>query len=148
MLNPDELLSSSVSGAMSTNLAPIPEGEFHAVITDVVLRDFTYRKGENSGMTGYALDVSWEINDDQVREQLKRTPTVRQSMILDLNGDSLDLSEGRNVALGRLRKATNQNEPGKPWSPNMLKGAVAIIQTKQRMDGDTIYTDVARVAAG
>jgi len=147
MLDPDQLLSGAVTGANSTTLTPVPEGEFHAVITEVALRDFQYKKGANSGMTGYALDITWEINDSQLKEQLKRSPTVRQSMILDLNGDSLDMGEGRNVALGRLRAAVKQNEAGRPWSPVQLKGAVAVIQTKQRMDGDTVYTDVARVAA-
>lgn len=147
MLDPDQLLSGSVQGANSTSLTPVPEGEFQAMISDVALRDFQYKKGPQSGMTGYALDITWEINDAALKEQLKRSPTVRQSMILDLNGDSLDMSEGRNVALGRLRAAVKQNEPGRPWSPVQLKGAVAVIQTKQRMDGETIYTDVARVAA-
>ena len=143
----DQLLAGSVTGANSTTLLPIPEGEFHAVITEVSLRDFQYKKGPNSGMTGYALDITWEINDPQLKEHLKRAPVVRQSMILDLNGDSLDMSEGRNVALGRLRAAVKQNDPGRPWSPNQLKGSVAVIQTKQRMEGETTYTDVARVAA-
>lgn len=147
MLDPDQFLSGSVNGAMSTAITPVPEGEFQAVATDVTLREFEYRRGDKAGTTGYALDVTWEISDDNVRTQLGRTPTVRQSMILDLNGDALDMSDGKNVGLGKLRKAVGQNQEGRPWSPVMLKGAVAVIQVKQRMDGDTIYTDVARVAA-
>ena len=147
MLDPDQLLSGSVTGANSTSLTPIPEGEFKATIQDVVLRSFTVKNGPNSGQTGYALDVSWEILDSQVRDAIGRTPSVRQSMFLDLNGDSLDMGEGKNVNLGRLRAAVKQNESGKPWSPNMLKGAVATILTKQRMEGENIYTDVKQVAA-
>jgi hypothetical protein len=147
MLDPDQLLSGSVTGANSTALSPIPEGEFNAVIQDVTLRDFVYKKGDKTGQTGYALDINWEINDEKLRLELKRTPNVRQSMILDLNGDAIAMGEGLNVGLGRLRKAVGQNEAGKPWSPLMLKGSVAMIATKQRMDGETIYTDVARVAA-
>jgi hypothetical protein len=147
MLDIDQFLSGSVNGANSTALTPVPEGEFQAVVKDVALRDFTYKKGPNAGLTGYALDITWEILDSQVKEQLKREPTVRQSMILELNGDALDMGEGRNVGLGKLRSALKQNDAGRPWAPSMLKGAVAIVQTKQRMDGDTIYTDVARVAA-
>lgn len=147
MLDPDQFLSGSIVGANSTALVPIPEGEFQAVIQEVALRDFTYKKGQNSGMTGYALDVTWEINDPQLKEELKRTPTVRQSMILELNGDSLDMGEGRNVGLGKLRAAVKQNEAGRPWSPTMLKGAVAVIQVRQRMDGDNIYSEVKQVAA-
>ncbi len=147
MLDPDQLLSGSVSGSMSTAITPVPEGEFHAVVADVALREFQYRNGPKAGTTGYALDVTWEVSDDAVRSQLSRTPTVRQSMILDLNGDALDMSDGMNVGLGRLRKAVNQNQEGRPWSPVMLKGAVGVIQVKHRMDGETIYTDVARVAA-
>lgn len=147
MLDPNQLLSGAITGANSTNLSPVPEGEFQATVQSVSIRDFQYKKGENAGLTGYALDVLWEILDPQVKEQLGRVPTVKQSMILDLNGDAIDMSEGKNVGLGRLRAATKQNEAGRPWSPTMLQGSVAIIQTKQRMDGENIYTDVSRVAA-
>jgi len=147
MINPEDFLSENIQGANATSLTPIPAGEFTAVVTNISLRDFTYKKGDKAGMEGYALDVEWLIQDEEVSSDLGRDPKIRQSMILDFDGDKLDMSEGHNIGLGRLREALSQNKPGDPWNFNMLNGQVAVILCKQRMDGDDIYTDVNKVRA-
>lgn len=144
MLNPEEFLSASVEGASSTSIIPIPEGEYQAAIADVTMRHFLYKKADRAGMTGYSLDVNWEINDAAMAEQIKREPKIRQSCLLDLADGKLDMSEGSNISLGRIRDAVGQND-GSPWSPNQLIGSVAIIQVNQRMDGEDIYNDVKKV---
>jgi len=144
MLNPEEFLSSSIEGKLSTALIPVPEGEYQAAISAISLRDFTYKKGDKAGMTGYALDITWELADSSIAEIIKRDAKIRQSMILDMSGQGLDMSEGSNISLGRVRDAVGQND-GSAWSPNQLIGAVAIVKVDQRVDGEDVYNDVKRV---
>lgn len=147
MLNPEEFLSGTVEGASSTQLKPIPAGEFRAVCDNVELKSFEYKKGDRAGETGYRLVLVWHIDDEGLKAELGRNPTMQQSIFLDMKGDSLDMSEGKNVTLGRVRQAVGQNEPGKPWSPLMLKGAVAVLSIKQEVDGEDIRSNIDRVVA-
>ena len=69
---------------------------------------------------------------------------------LDLNedGSGLDLSEGKNVSLGRLRKALDQNSGA--WNPMMMKGKgplmVKVTQRSDKNDPTIKYAEVARVS--
>jgi len=134
---------------MSTQVKPCPKGELPAFIKAVALRDFTYKKGERAGMTGYAMDISWQVTDHKVEQELGFQPTVRQSFILDFKegSNALDSGEGKNTGLGRIREAVRQNQEGQAWSPKMLEGATAIILVDHRIDGENIYADVIRVRA-
>ena len=148
MLNPDEFLNNQVEGAMDTVVEACPEGEWNAIIQDVKFRDFTYKKGDRQGETGYAMDIIWQVVDDEVKNQLSREPIVRQSCMLDVTASGgLDMGKGRNIGLGRLRDALGQNDASRPWSPSLLKGQMAVVLVTHRIDGDNIYADVNKVRA-
>lgn len=133
--------------ANSTEYIPVPEGEYIAVIDKQEIRPTS--KGQ------VILDVTWKIDDAEVAEATGLTnPTVRQSIFLDVTDNGgLDFGAGKNINLGRLRKALNQNVSGKPWTFGNLLGAVATIRVKHRIvpdengGDDRVYTDVAGVAA-
>jgi len=144
MINPEDFLNQSVEGQLSTSIIPIPVGEYQAAVIAVALRDFLFKKGDKAGMTGYALDVNWELADTSITEIIKRDAKIRQSMILDMSGQGLDMSEGCNITLGRIREAVGQND-GSAWSPNNLVGAVAVIQITQKMEGEDIYNEIKKV---
>lgn len=146
--DPDAFLNEQVDGAMSTSQAPIPEGEYLAVVSSGD-KAVVPRQAKNSVI----LDVLWEIQDAQLAEQLGRDRiTVRQSIFLDVTEHgTVDRSKGKNVALGKLRAALGQNDPSRPWSFGMLKGAgpakIRVTQRQNQDDPDVIYNDVKGVTA-
>ncbi len=146
-LNPEEFLNQTTTDATSTQLEQVAEGEYSAVVKELTLREFKIKTGERAGQTGYSLDLNWLVQDEGEAARLERPPIVRQSMFMDMTQDgSIDHSKGKNVTLGRLREATGQNTPGKPWSPGLLKGAIAIVKVEHTIDGENIYANVKRVA--
>ncbi|NOJ26545.1 MAG: hypothetical protein DA330_00835 [Nitrososphaera sp.] len=148
-LDPNAFLSMTVDGANSTQLALIEEGDYTAQIVSVETRKIDFRSGDRAGTSGISLDVTWEITDEEVRKKLGYTPKARQSMILDLTpSNGLDMGKNKNVNLGRLREALDQNKDGQAWGPLMLKGCVAIISIKHRTDKEDpakVYAEVRGV---
>lgn len=149
MLNVEQFLNTQVSDSNATKIVPIPDGEYQALIGPITkdsLRSFKIKNGPRAGQEGYSLDLEWEILDDQVKALLKRdTVKVRQSVLLDIENGSLAFGEGRNITLGRVREAVNQNRAGQPWSFGMLSGQVAKIKVSQRVEGEEIYNEVKGV---
>lgn len=147
--DPDSFLNEAVDGALATTFEPIPEGEYLAVISSGE-KAITVRQTEKGSTI---LDISWEIQDAELAETLGRTTlSVRQSIFLDMTpNNTLDRGKGKNVTLGRVRAALGQNDPSKPWSFGMLKGAgPAMIKVGQRsnpQDDSIIYNDVKAVTA-
>lgn len=138
--DPATFANTEFTDANSTTLNPIPEGEFVAAIDKTNIRVI-----EKSGSV--ILDVTWKIDDAKVAEETGiASPQVRQSVFLDITpSGGLDFGKGKNVQLGRLREALNQNNAGQPWSFGNLLGAVAKIRVTQRIDGENIYNDVKGV---
>ena len=149
MFNAETFLNTTHTEAADTSLLPVPEGEYVALSSPVTaesFRDFDIKRGERAGQKGYAVDLEWTIDDEKLKAELGRTPKVRQSIMLDVTaGGGLDFGKGKNVGLGRLREALNQNADGKPWSFAMLGSQVAKIKVKQRLYEDKIFAEVADV---
>lgn len=151
VFNPEQFLGAQFTDANSTELLPIPEGEYIAVtepVTAESFKSFDIKRGDRAGQKGYMLILSWNINDEngQLKELLGRAPKARQSIMLDIGpGGTLEFGKGRNVGLGRVREALNQNLTGRPWAFSMLGGAVAKIKVKHRMDGGNTYSEVSEV---
>lgn len=146
--DPDSFLNEQVEGALSTSFEPIPEGEFLAVIGSEEKSIQVRQTAKGSTI----LDVTWELQDAELSTQLGRDKlTVRQSLFLDLTPEgTLDRGKGKNVQLGKLRAALNQNDPNRPWTFGHLKGAgPAMIRVTQRPSDDesVIYNDVKAVTA-
>jgi hypothetical protein len=144
--DPDSFLNQAEAGANSTSFEPIPDGEYVAMIGSDE-KAVTPRQ-TNSGRL--ILDVTWEIDDMNLKTQLQRDKlTVRQSIFIDTTPQgTIDRGKGKNVQLGRVRDALGQNDPMKPWSPISLRGAgPAKIRVTQRSseDGSQVYNDVKAV---
>lgn len=151
MLDPTQFLNTQTTSALSTQLDPIPKGEYKAVSQPLdkdSFQSFDIKKGERAGTKGWRLNLVWKIDDEAAGEYNGRL--VRQQFFLDLNpaGDGLDFGKGKNIGLGRLREALGQNQDGQPWAPSMLGSQVARIAVDQRLDENDpskIYNDVVGV---
>lgn len=143
-------LNETIDGELDTKIIPIPEGEHMAQIgtgdKDVDVSRGISPKNNKPWMR---LDVRMKLTDPNLAASLQREEvTARYSIMLDLNeAGKLDMRPQRNVNLGKLRDAVNQNRPG-PWSFLNLKGNPIKVKIKQRKadDGsDTVYSDVVAV---
>ncbi len=137
------LQNSTFTEANSTQMSPVPEGEYIAAIREA--DDCKLRTTEKGNLI---LDVSWTIDDEAVSAVTgMKTNKVRQSIFLDTTeAGGLDFGKGKNVQLGRLREALGQNVAGQPWSFGNLIGSVARVAVRHRAVDDVIYTDIRSVA--
>jgi len=143
MFDEQAFLSTTTEGVMSTEYTPVPVGEYQAVVDKV-----NVRSGEGDKGTWAVLDVTWGLDSAEAAEATGMdTPQVRQSIFLDITADGgLDLGKGKNISLGRLREAVNQNSGG-AWSPSMLIGSVATVKVDHRMYEGRVFADVKGVSA-
>lgn len=140
MFNPDEFMHLTTTEADSTRREPVPVGDYNAVI-EAVKPDVTPNGAP-------LLRVTWKLADPRYPDVEGRL--IDQTIWLDITeAGALDRSKGKNIGLGRLRTAVNQNNPGQSWSASMLLGQVALVSVSHRADKndpDIQYDQVARVA--
>lgn len=147
----DAFLSTTVDGPMSTAPLNCDEGEYKAIIDDgekaIAFRSFP---GKNGKPDSHQCVIQFSILDDAQKARMQREKVlVPMTCWLDLNKEEtgLDLSDGKNVALGRLRKAVGQNDGA--WNPAMLKGkGPLMVKVTHRSNPETgdKYHEVSRVA--
>ncbi len=130
--NADDFMTSTIDQPLETEVQMVPEGEYDAMIGDFTSEaltqiDFEYKRGEKAGQPGTMLkfDCPFTISNDQrVKEQLGRdSATVFAQLIIDRTDDGrLDFGPNKNVKLGQIRAAVDQNNPG-AWSVGQLRNA-------------------------
>lgn len=137
--NPDTFMNTSTTEANSTSYTPVPEGEWTGVIKEIKPR---------AAKEAAILDVIWLVDDQSVVEATgMKQPIVRQTIFLDITeSGGLDAAKGKNIALGKLREAVDQNQKGRQWAPGMLVGQVAKIRVAHRTYEDSIQAEVKGVA--
>ena len=150
MFDPNEFLQETYEGSHDTKLIN-PEDNmagdgYQALIKKVDIR--SWQKKDDPSVAGLALDLQWEILDEDVKRFCNRDVViVKQGIMLDLtDAGRLDMARGKNVALGRLREALDMNQDGQPFSFSMLEGSMANVFVQHRIHDDNIYAEVKRVA--
>lgn len=144
----DSFLQASITEANDTKIIPCPVGEYQGIIDKIQPRQWQSADGTK---TGVALDVIWLVEDAGARVATGRdVVTVKQGIMLDTNPQGgLDMTQGKNVPLGRLREAVGKNTPGEAFSFAMLPGLMAKISVSHRSDKndpETVYAEVKMVA--
>lgn len=146
VFDPQTFIKSEFTGANETQLIPVPKGQRPGQIIQLAGRQFNDKNGESRTV----MDVTWHILDDESAAVTGLPkPTVRMSVFLEFNErGALEMGKGKNVALGRLREAVGQNDPKKPWKPEMLLNARATCEIDHRTGEDgNDYALVKRVTA-
>src|SRR4051812_18489445 len=132
--NADAFLNQTAEGPMSTSVTPCPEGEYKAIVDDSD-KAISFKEINTKNGAAHQMVVLFKILDENLKAQLKReTVTVPMNCWLDITDTgSLDTSEGKNVSIGRLRAALEQNEGS--WKPADLKGkGPLMVKVSQRSD--------------
>lgn len=144
--DPSKFMQFETDAPNSTSVVPCPVGEWLGVIhKDIEFREIVSQK---TGLTYTAIRVEFAISDPAVVAITQRDPTlVRYDTFLDLteNGN-LDMGQGKNVGLGRLREAAGLNQPGTKFSFQALTGKMMKVRVKHRVDGESVYDEVGGVA--
>lgn len=158
--DPDEFMSQTIDAPMETEYQICPEGSFEAMVADFTSEafqrhSFTYKQGPRAGQPGSmtTFECPWSILDQTVLASLGRDRViVNEKFILDKSDNGgLDWGKDKNVKLGQLRAAVDQNNPG-PWSfPKLIGAGPALVQVKhiefERKDGTKgVRAEVVRVA--
>lgn len=149
--NADKFMA-GVAGASSTVVLVCPEGEYKAFVDDGD-KAIVFHDGDAAKNMSPRCVILYAITGDQEPNRfLKRDKVlVPQTIWLDLNesGEELDMAEGKNVGIGRVRRALGQNDG--VWNPPMMKGkGPVMIKVGQRADPkdpQIKYAEVTRVAA-
>jgi len=143
MFDADSFLQATVEGQLSTSRPSIPElQDAQLVVKDLGIKvsgDFTI------------LDVVFICDEESAREATGMAePQIKHGVFLDLDSSgALDMGEGKNVDLGRLRAALGQNDGG-PWAPAQMIGQVCrghVVQDPDKKDPSKIYNRIKAFAA-
>lgn len=139
--DPNTFMNTEVTESNATTYTPVPEGEFTASIKSVTPRVLTDGRA--------VFDLQWIVDDEQARNETGMAePMVRQTLWLDITeSGGLDFGKGKNVGLGRVREALDQNQSGKPWAPGMMVGGVAKIKVTHSIDKRDNVTVQANVSS-
>jgi hypothetical protein len=144
--DPDVFLGLTVDKELDTKTIPIPPGTYPGVIEDVKPKLIT---SNNTGEEYLIFEVFFRIDDESVKQATGRDkPRTRMSIFVDrTESGGIDVAKGKNIQLGKLRDAVNQNNPGQPWAPSMLKGAACRIKVGHRKDPNSgdMYDEVQAV---
>lgn len=113
--DPDTFLNQEVTGSSEVKYTPVPIGEYQAYVDDLEMSSYNDQP---------ILQVTYAILNEELKASLGlEKPTVRDSIFLDMDpSGALAFGINKNVKLGRLREAVNQNDPKKKWNFNMLRG--------------------------
>ena len=146
MFSPDQFLDMQITEPNDTETLQVPVGEYTAVVGEVKVR--TWQSKDDPSKAGLALDLSWELDDQDVKSYMDRDKvTVKQGIMLDLTeSGGLDFGKGRNASLGRLREALNLNMPGQPFAFSMLTGRVGKVSVTHRIAKDALFAEIRNVA--
>ena len=145
MFDPNAFFDQVVESAGSTEVVPIPAGEYLATIDKKEVAQWS--KKDDPSISGLKLKVTWSLEDQPVRDLFGRDKvTVVQDIMLDLTDHgTLDMGKGRNVELNRLRAAVDLNVSG--FSFHQLDGRMARVTVKQDQDRNDPQKFYARVKA-
>lgn len=140
--DPDTFLNQEVTGANEVKYTPVPIGEYTAFIDDLTMDSYEEQP---------ILVLHYAILSEELKAKLGlEKPTVQDRIFLDMNEDgSIAFGPNKNVRLGRVREAVDQNNPKKKWNFNMLRGAgpVAImVDHKFNKAGEGPFANVTRIA--
>jgi hypothetical protein len=154
LFDPQAFLETEVEGASSTRSSPTPLGRYEMVVAEMPkfkqiippagadYEAFTTMEVECL-ISGDALDSTGR----PVKETTgKDRNFARYSCRIDRTpGGNLDMGQGKNVGLGRLREAVGQNNPSLKWKPSMLINARFSGEVKHKpdkRDASVVYAEV------
>lgn len=132
--NADAFLQQTVSEKMADSRTPVPEGDHLTQIEELSFKDGTTKDGK----PWVQMTIKAEILDPNVASEMGvENAYLYHRIFLDLTDDgALALGVNKNVELGKLRTAANQNGDDE-WNLGMLQGATVGFVVEHRMNDNS-----------
>lgn len=149
LFDSDNFLGSSAGGTLSTERTLIPANTYsNASIKDLNVKHGTIASGDKAGEAWVRLNVVWSIDDEALRTQLDRANVViTQGFMLDVTpAGELDTGKGKNVRLGKLKKALGLNDGETKWMDFIGKFATIQVSHGVNSKDGTATEEVSAVA--
>jgi hypothetical protein len=149
MFDVDNFLNQTVNTSNDTSLINPPDnmsGDGYMILAGKV-DCRTWQKRDDPSVSGLALDIQWEIQDEAVKSFCGRDKIIcKQGIMLDLtDSGELDMGKGKNVGLGKLREALGLNTPGEPFSFSMITGRLAKGFVQHEVKREEIFVKIKKV---
>lgn len=141
------LQQSQKAVANSTFVPQCPVGDYDMVVDKVTADQFPGVKDPSKTYTKVKFALT--VNDPAVQAFLKRDKVVvLHDFLLEMteDGTGIDMAEGKNVGLGRMREATGLNVPGQEWSFGMFVGRPLKGHVEHEVYQGEAYAKVTKVA--
>lgn len=120
MFDAQALLNAATEEVNSTRVLPAPVGDYIGQVTKV---DVKSGIGKNSGEPWVRLELVLEAEDPKLESIGMTKKRFNGGFMLDITpSGSLDMSEGKNIQLGRAREACGLNREGQAFSLGMFQG--------------------------
>lgn len=139
--NADSFLNQTVEAKLSVKRIPMPEDDHDGLqVRELEIKSGTVKEGDNAGKVWVRLNVKMVNTDPNVAEEMKLSgdaePTIYWNEFLDLDDDgNLDVADGKNIKLGKLRQALGQNTD-EGWTMNDMKGATCGGRVKHKFNAE------------
>ena len=143
LFDPKAFVESTVEGTISTEKKLIPAGEYTAFVEAINASGGL--GGPNKDKAWARLDLTWNIDSPELRDQLHRAKIVlTQGVMLDLDEEgAFDTREGKNVQLGRLLAVFGLNTG--TFQPRSLVGQFGKIRVEYETYKDTVQEKIKAV---
>lgn len=144
VFDPKAFMQTAVESELSTSPVRVEDGDYRGFFDQLPDEGPKVIKRQDEEDL-YILDIRANINDEEALSQLEDQDTYysRMSLFLDIDkSGGLDVREGKNHQLGRVREALGQNKPG-AWNFSMMLHVPCLMHLETDKNG---YQKVTRVA--
>lgn len=136
------------TGELSTERLLVPPGTYNnCYVRELKVQEGTINSGDRAGQPWAKLLVTWVLDHEELRKELDRSEVVlTQGIMLDVTADGkLDMGRGKNVRLGKFKKALGINDANSPLSDAIQRRA--ILNVKHGQYNGEPQEEIASVAA-
>jgi hypothetical protein len=149
--DPNVFLGATLTDA-NTRRPPIPGGTtVRGTLGEPTYRQNTGKKDTNQGVIYHSIDIPVEIDLTSVpalRDQIGQDKvTLKYGFMLDVSpAGGMDMSPGKNNGLRQLREAVGMNNPGEPFSIQMVQGRQVLAKIGNRPYNNEVFDEVQSIA--
>lgn len=145
MLDFESLLDATQDAPLERR-APLPVGDYQAVVGEITVAEYTNKK---TGMIGYRFVVPLSLSVPPGSIPGFDAPELKltDSVMLDMTeNNTIDIAPGKNSRLRMYREATGMNQAGQTFSPRKLVGQPVLVKIKHEEYEGNLQERIAGIA--
>lgn len=143
----EQFMNTTLEGVNSTEVPQLQPGEYIGVLGKPKGDEIQGRKDPSKTYLKLSVPVSIDVPADQRETVGRDKTTVTYDLMLDRTpSGGIDMGQGKNVGLGRLREATDLNKPGTSFSFAMLEGRPVKVRIEHELYNGKAFAKVRAVS--